>query len=81
VVDNADYLELLLMLRGEIAPEVVLRDDPSTVTGATQHYAVSRWYVHRGQPEQARSLLEKIVASGVWQSFAYMAAEAELRRR
>jgi hypothetical protein len=80
VIENGSYHRLLLMARGEIAPEELLVDAPSTVDGATHHFGVANWYICNGEPERARPLLEKIIAGGQWSSFAFIAAEVELKR-
>lgn len=80
VIENGSYHRLLLMARGEIAPDELLRDDPATVDGATQHFGVANWTICNGEPERARPLLEKIIAGGQWSAFAFIAAEAELKR-
>jgi tetratricopeptide (TPR) repeat protein len=80
VIENGSYHRLLLLARGEIAPEDLLVDAPLTVDGATHHFGVANWYICNGEPERARPLLEKIIAGGQWSSFAYIAAEAELKR-
>jgi tetratricopeptide (TPR) repeat protein len=82
LVDNDKlYQKLLHVFRGELAAEELLREPASTVPGATFHYGIAQHFIHTGHPELARPLLEKILEGGSWTSFAYMAAEAELRRR
>ena len=72
VIENQAYHKLLLMYRGEIAPEEMDAD-------ATTQYGVGNWYLYNGQPQRARTIFERIVAGKEWPSFGYIAAEAELR--
>lgn len=80
VIENASYHRLLLMDLGRLAPEDLLRADPSTIDGATQHFGVAHWYLASGEQDRARELFEEVIAGGQWASFGYIAAEAELRR-
>jgi tetratricopeptide (TPR) repeat protein len=80
IIENGAYHKLLLMYRGEIAPEELATSDPATVDGATILYGVGNWYVVEGQPERGRPLFERVVAGPQWSSFGYVAAETELHR-
>jgi len=80
VIENASYHRLLLMDAGRLTPEELLRESPSAIDGATQHFGVAHWYLANGEHDRARELLEKVIAGGQWASFGYIAAEAELRR-
>lgn len=73
VIENQAYHKLLLMYRGEIAPEEMESD------AATQ-YGVGNWYLVNGQAERARAVFERIVSGKEWAAFGYIAAEADLRR-
>lgn len=81
IVENRAYQKLLLMYRGEIAPEELVNEDPSTTDGATTLYGVGSYYVANGQPERARPIFERLVANQKqWASFGYIAAETDLKR-
>ncbi|HET8773816.1 MAG TPA: tetratricopeptide repeat protein [Thermoanaerobaculia bacterium] len=73
VIENQAYHKLLLMDRGEIAPEEMAGD-------ATTQYGVGNWYLVNGQPERARPVFARIVAGKEWSAFGYIAAEADLHR-
>lgn len=79
VIENIAYHKLLLMYRGEIAPEELESEDPSTVDGATILYGVGNWYLYGGQPERARPVFQRITSGTQWAAFGFIAAEAELR--
>jgi tetratricopeptide (TPR) repeat protein len=80
VIENEAYHKLLLMYRGEIAPEELARQDPDTTDGATILYGIGNWYLVNGQPEQARPVFARIVAGKQPFAFGYIAAEADLIR-
>jgi tetratricopeptide (TPR) repeat protein len=80
VIENNAYHRLLLMYRGEIAPEQLLEGEGSSLDDVTTAYGVANWYLYNGDPEPARAIFERIVASDQWPAFGYIAAEAELAR-
>jgi tetratricopeptide (TPR) repeat protein len=64
------YAQRLRLYRGEVGPEAVLTPaDTSDVAVATLSYGVGNWHLVRGDTAEARR----------W--FAFIAAEADLRRR
>lgn len=79
IIENGAYHKLLLMYRGEIAPEEFANEDPATVDGATILYGVGNWYLYNGQPERAKPLFERVTSGPQWSSFGFIAAEAEMR--
>ncbi|HEY0139974.1 MAG TPA: tetratricopeptide repeat protein [Thermoanaerobaculia bacterium] len=80
VIENEAYHKLMLMYRGDIAPEELAAQDPDTVDGATILYGVANWYSYNGDAARARSLLQKLTAGKQTFAFAYLAAEADLAR-
>ena len=79
IIENIAYHKLLLMYRGEIAPEELETEDPATVDGATILYGVGNWYLYNGQPERAHPIFTRVTANGQWAAFGFIAAEADLR--
>lgn len=80
VIENRSYHQLLLMYKGEVAPEELwdpTRDDPS---GAAAAYGVANWYVYGGERERGIDAFRTIVQATQWAGFGYIAAEAELAR-
>ncbi|HET8796120.1 MAG TPA: tetratricopeptide repeat protein [Thermoanaerobaculia bacterium] len=81
ILENGAYHKLLLMYRGEITHEDLLREDEATTDGATILYGLGNWYLYNGEPERARGVFERIVANErQWAAFGFIAAEADLRR-
>ncbi|HYI11524.1 MAG TPA: tetratricopeptide repeat protein [Thermoanaerobaculia bacterium] len=80
VIENAAYHKLLLMYRGEIAPEEFAGEDPSSVDGATILYGVGNWHLYNGQAERARPVFERVTSGKQWASFGFIAAESDLHR-
>ncbi|HUP60989.1 MAG TPA: tetratricopeptide repeat protein [Thermoanaerobaculia bacterium] len=80
VIENTAYHKLLLMYRGEIAPEELAAENPATVDGVTILYGVANWHLYNGQPERARPLLQQVQSGVQWAAFGYLAAETDLLR-
>lgn len=74
VIENQAYHKLLLMYRGEIAPEELVGEADAAI-----QYGVGNWYLYSGQPELARLVFQRIVAERDPAAFGTIAAEAELR--
>jgi tetratricopeptide (TPR) repeat protein len=80
ILENDAYHRRLLMYRGEIEPEALLRmdtDDP--VQLATYGYGVGNWYLYNGDAERAHAIFRRILDGAGWAAFGYLATEAELR--
>ena len=83
VIENGDYYRLLLMYKGEVAPERLLADaakDSSSVGYATVAYGVGNWHVYNGRPGLGLRLFLELMQLPQRTSFGYIAAEAELER-
>jgi tetratricopeptide (TPR) repeat protein len=83
VIENRDYHRLLLLYRGELAPDALVAeavDSGNAVGFATVGYGVGNWHLYSGRRAEAVELFRKVVAGGSWASFGYIAAEAELER-
>ena len=81
VIENVAYHKLLLMYAGDIAPEELAQQDPTTTDGATILYGIGNWYFYNGQPERASPIWQRIVDGNQWSAFGEIAAEAELARK
>lgn len=80
VIENVAYHKLMLMYRGDIAPEELAAQDADSVDGATILYGVANWYAYHGDAARARTLLQKLVGGKQTFAFAFLAAEADLAR-
>jgi len=82
IIENFSYHKRLLMYKGIIPPDSLLKDTgASELDLATQGYGVANWYLVNGQAEQAMRLFRKILGGSYWPAFGYIAAEAEVARR
>ena len=81
VIENHSYHKACLFYKGLLELEDVYspgaEDTPSNSALA---YAIGNWYAYNDQPEQAKGILNTIVAGSDWASFGYIAAETDLAR-
>lgn len=85
VIENDTYLRLLLLYKGGLPVDSVLAQAAGggvmSVTYATAAYGIGMWHLLNGRNAEADQIFRRIVASGQWGAFGYIAAEAELARR
>ena len=81
VIENGSYHRLLLLYKGELPPDSLLRTGPlQSVEDVTLGYGVGNWHLYNGRADAAREVFGRIVKAPQWASFGYLAAEAELKR-
>jgi len=80
VIENGSYHQLLLMYRGEVAPETLWGGQDDALGSATVGYGVANWYLYNGRTDEALEAFRRVLDTGQWSSFGYIAAEAELAR-
>ncbi len=81
VIEDQDYLNLLLMYKGEKSPEELLGAvSGDGVARATLGYGLANWHLVNGRETESLEILERVVAGPQWAAFGFIAAEAELAR-
>jgi tetratricopeptide (TPR) repeat protein len=83
VIENADYLRLLRLYRGEVQPEMLLNeigDKAENLGNASLGYGLGNWYLYNRDKTRAMDIFRKITSGNQWASFGYIAAEVELTR-
>lgn len=83
LIENADYLKLLRLYRGEVKADALMSeigDKTETPGNASLGYGLGNWYLYNGDRHKAMDIFRKISAGNQWASFGYIAAEAELKR-
>ncbi len=79
VIENKDYLDLILFYRGHYTAEDVLEvSEPGQ--RATRGFGVAHYWKAKGETDKANDLFLEIVDEGHWPSFGMIACEAELTR-
>ncbi len=80
VIENGSYHRLLLMYRGELEPQALWGGEGDALGNATVGYGIGNWQLYNGREDEARSTFERVLDTGQWASFGYLAAESELAR-
>ncbi|MEP0985400.1 tetratricopeptide repeat protein [Ekhidna sp.] len=80
IIENDDYLNLLLLFKGEKKIDVLMSEafPEGGNINPTMGYGLGNWYQQQGNLEKANEIFLKILDSPRWASFGYIAAEAEL---
>ena len=84
IIENGSYHRLLLLYKGLLKPEEVLRSFGADggLDDVTTAYGVGNWHLYNGRPAEAEAIFARIIAArSQWASFGYLSAEAEMRRR
>lgn len=79
VIENKDYLDLIMLYKGHFTPEEALQGE-TPLARATRGFGVAHFLKANGDADAANDLYLKIVSEGPWPSFGALAAEAELSR-
>ena len=80
IIENEAYHRRLLMYKGVLPADSLLRENGDAVTVATQGYGVGNWHLYSGRPDRAEEIFWRVTSAENWAPFGYIAAEAELRR-
>lgn len=84
VLENQAYHRLLMLYKGELDRDTLIpapadpEAAPDPVLLATYHYGLAAWHLARRDRIRARTELERVLATGAWPAFGYLAAEADL---
>jgi tetratricopeptide (TPR) repeat protein len=81
IIENQHYHRLLLMYKGIIEPEEVMKEarKQGSLAVATVGYGVGNWYLYNGREEKAVEIFNEILDTEGWAGFGYIAAEADLK--
>lgn len=80
LIESTDYLQLLLLFRGERDPEALLTAAKSAESGLsfpTVGYGVGVWYLTHGLADKAHEVFRQVVERGPSAAFGALAAGAE----
>lgn len=81
VIENFDYHSLLLMFKGDVAPEALLDlEAGASVEQSTRAYGVAMYHYFEGDRADALDILEDIVEDANPAAFGSIAAEVDLGR-
>jgi tetratricopeptide (TPR) repeat protein len=80
VIENQSYHQLLLMYKGGLDPNSLWGSEGDALGNATVGYGIGHWHLYNGRPWEAESVFRRVLGTGQWAAFGYLAAEAELSR-
>jgi tetratricopeptide (TPR) repeat protein len=81
LLENEVYLQRLLMYKGGINPDDLYgSEEPSALALATRGFGVANFHLEQGNTERGLEIMNRILTSGYWAAFGYIAAEADLAR-
>ena len=83
VIENQAYHRLLLLYQGRLSSDslALAGGGDAALQDATVSYGLGNWHFYNGRKEQAIAIWRRILETGPWASFGYLAAEAELARQ
>jgi len=79
IIENTAYFNLLLFYKGEFTLGDV-SGNGSTGSSEAAIYGVANWQHYNGNISKAKESYQKLVDTGNWVGFGYIAAEADLSR-
>ena len=82
IIENDSYYKRLKFYQKELEASDLLKSDASdpSLALATQGYGLGNWHLYHGDPIEAKRIFEKVLATGYWPAFGYLAAESDLSK-
>lgn len=83
LIENFEYLNMLLLFKGEREISFVeseMKTTTNTLSNATAGYGLAMYYFFNNNKKSAKKWLKEITKSNQWSSFGFIAAEVELKR-
>jgi len=79
VIENTAYHRLLLLNKG-LLTEADFPTGGDALQDVSAAYGLGNWHYYNGRVAQARQVWQRVVATGNWAAFGFIASEAELAR-
>ena len=85
LIENTDYLTILLIYKEQqnaaaIRTKFLDKDLTGTLSNATIGFGLGSYFLSIGKIAEGKDLLQRVIATPQWGSFAYMAAEVALEK-
>lgn len=84
IIENDAYFKRIQMYQGNLRPGSLLGDDVNAddqlLQYVTQGYGLGNYYLAEGDTSKAMDVFEKVIKSGYWSAFGYIATEMELSK-
>jgi tetratricopeptide (TPR) repeat protein len=79
IIENMSYHRNCLFYKGLISEEELMSFDGAFSAVDATRYALGNWHYYNGNLEKARDIYMGMLESKAWNSFGYIAAEADLK--
>ncbi len=80
IIENFSYHKLCLLYNNTLQERDLMEKEESASANDAVRYGIANWHNYNDRTEKGRAILESIVKSDSWNSFGYIAAEADLSR-
>ena len=81
IIENFAYHDLCLFYKGEKSLEDLSKKDGDNQPGNDAvDYGIGNWHLYNGDEEKAEKIFKQILERDSWNSFGYIAAEADMHR-
>jgi len=84
IIENDSYYNRLLMYKGLVDPEELIKGDIDSDAGrlqyVTQGYGLGNYYLRQGKLQPATETFFKVLKTNYWAAFGFIASEMELAR-
>lgn len=85
LIENTDYLTILLIYKEQqnaaaIRTKFLDKDHTGTLSNATIGFGLGNYFLSIGKIAEGKDILQRVIATPQWGSFAYMAAEMALEK-
>lgn len=81
IIENGAYHRRLLFYKGELPADSLLTEGQTDeLQYVTQGYGVGNWYLAEGDTTRAHAIFDRLLDTGYWAAFGYIAAEADVAR-
>lgn len=77
IIENHSYHKLCLFYKGEMSLEELLKTDGNASANDAVLYGIANWYFYNGDIQKSQESLNSILKKDSWNSFGYIAAEAD----
>ena len=84
LIESSAYHKRLLMYKGEILPDSLLKvkgedSRDQQIKLATQGYGVGNWFWYNAHKHKAKEVYKKVLETKNWSAFGYIAAEVDIK--
>ncbi len=84
IIENDAYFKRISLYKGELEPNGLLNtaanEADQQLQFVTQGYGLGNYYLEKGQEEKAMEIFQKVLDTGYWSAFGYIASEVALQK-